>query len=413
MLAALRPAIGFDAHVFLLTDPATTVGHSPHAEVPCLPRLPEAIRLKYLTTVNRWTSLRRDQVPVGRLHRATGGELSRSPLWRELLQDFGISDVAVRGVRRPARLLGIPGSLADRRRAFSDDDVALLADVAPTDLPGAAGAPGRGLHDAGHRCGRGERTGRDPAGRPVADHRPDVRGHRLVSDAAADPPQQTPIPAAVYNVAAQLLAVRAGVDDHDRRRDPTVAGQHLGDVARQSTASTATPVSRRHRGVDRRDLGRSAIGPVRPLLRSQHPGTSSCSTLLGRGADTRDIAVEMAISDYTVQDHLKSIFAKTALTSRGALITTALGPRATVPRAGATAGCGDRRSRVDGVREGAEHDRRSGRRGEPVPVDRATGVQGRRRADQPRRSAVRGIGGDQTRSGRLPGPGGAIAWFRC
>ena len=40
-------------------------------------------------------------------------------------------------------------------------------------------------------------------------------------------------------------------------------------------------------------------------------------TLLGRGADTRDIAVEMAISDYTVQDHLKSIFAKTGADQPG------------------------------------------------------------------------------------------------
>ncbi len=58
-LAAIRRAIGFDAYVWLITDPETSVGSSPLADVPCLPELPQAIRLKYLTVINRWTGLPR------------------------------------------------------------------------------------------------------------------------------------------------------------------------------------------------------------------------------------------------------------------------------------------------------------------------------------------------------------------
>ena len=56
VLAVLRRVIGFDAYVWLVTDPETSVGSAPLADVPCLPELPRLIRLKYLTTVNRWTA---------------------------------------------------------------------------------------------------------------------------------------------------------------------------------------------------------------------------------------------------------------------------------------------------------------------------------------------------------------------
>jgi hypothetical protein len=56
-LTVIRRVVGFDAYAWLLTDPETSVGSSPLADVPCLPELPRLIRLKYLTTVNRWTSL--------------------------------------------------------------------------------------------------------------------------------------------------------------------------------------------------------------------------------------------------------------------------------------------------------------------------------------------------------------------
>jgi DNA-binding NarL/FixJ family response regulator len=43
------------------------------------------------------------------------------------------------------------------------------------------------------------------------------------------------------------------------------------------------------------------------------------------GAATRDVAQDMVVSEHTVQDHLKSIFAKTATRSRRTLLARALG----------------------------------------------------------------------------------------
>ena len=53
VLREIGTIIDYDAHVWLATDPRTAVGSAPLADVPCLPELPEAIRLKYLTEVNR------------------------------------------------------------------------------------------------------------------------------------------------------------------------------------------------------------------------------------------------------------------------------------------------------------------------------------------------------------------------
>jgi DNA-binding CsgD family transcriptional regulator len=46
---------------------------------------------------------------------------------------------------------------------------------------------------------------------------------------------------------------------------------------------------------------------------------------LAAGADTRAIAQQMFLSVHTVQDHLKSIFAKTETRNRRALLARALG----------------------------------------------------------------------------------------
>ena len=47
--------------------------------------------------------------------------------------------------------------------------------------------------------------------------------------------------------------------------------------------------------------------------------------LLATGVDTRTIANGMFLSEHTVQDHLKSIFAKTNTTNRRDLLARAVG----------------------------------------------------------------------------------------
>ena len=63
VLAVLREVIDFDAYVWLLTDPVTTVGAAPVADVPCLPEHPALIKAKYATPVNRWTVLQLQDSP--------------------------------------------------------------------------------------------------------------------------------------------------------------------------------------------------------------------------------------------------------------------------------------------------------------------------------------------------------------
>ncbi len=139
-----------------------------------------------------------------------------------------------------------------------------------------------------------------------------------------DEGDQAPIPAGAYNVAAQLLATETGVSDN-----PPLARVHLANgrwltlrAARMGTAQLA----------HQRDIAVS-IEPAAPGDRvsvfARACGLSARETELLHhlvtGAATRDITQHMFVSEHTVQDHLKSIFAKTATHNRRTLLARALG----------------------------------------------------------------------------------------
>lgn len=314
VLDELRRIVPFDAFAWLLTDPDSEVGTAPIADVPCLPDLPLLIRLKYATTVNRWTS---QAQPVATLHLATGGRLEASLMWRELLRDHGVTDIASMVFRDRfgcwafLDLWRIGGTFtaAEIRSLEKTIDVVTvslrqctLRTFDPPPVQPATEPRGAAVILLGGDLAVRAQT---------------AETERYLSAIVPPEGDRPAIPAAAYNVGAQLLAIENDIDQH-----PPTARVHLGSGAWVTLRAArlddgiATTIER-STSTERVDLFcRSAALTAREaeLLR-----------LLATGVDTRAVAAEMFLSVHTVQDHLKSMFAKTGTSSRRELLARSIG----------------------------------------------------------------------------------------
>ncbi len=322
MLDALRRAVGFDFHVFVLTDPVTCVGCDPHADVPLLDELPRLIRLKYTTTVNRWTTL--GDPPVALLRDRTGGRPDRSLLWRDLLSAADVTDVASMVFRDRFGCWGFLDLWRRRPAApFTSADAGFLATIAPV------------VTEALRRGQAGTFTAQ-PGGLTRRDAlvlllSPDLT-IRAQTQQTTDylrqllptPTERSPIPAAAYNVAAQLVAVEAGIDHHPARASThlnrgiwvTLRAARIGDSQPDGPSDIAVTIENAS-PVERLDIFRRAFA-----LTSRE---GELLRVLADGADTRHAAAQLHLSEHTVQDHLKSIFGKTGCRSRRELLARVLG----------------------------------------------------------------------------------------
>lgn len=310
LLGKLRRVVSFDAYAFLLTDPQTAVGSSPLADVPTplLGALPRLIRAKYLTAANRWTSLEPGQVAL--LSTVGDGD----PL-RALLSGHGVTDVASLVFRDRFGCWGFLDlwrasgvfTAADARRvaAFAGPVPAVLREAQAATFVARPPAPSRPGPVVLLLSPELDVIGQTP---PT---------HEYLQTLIPPGQGRAPVPASAYNVAAQLLAVESGVDDHQPSARVhlsaglwlTLRAARIGtDIA--VTVEESTPAER---------LGlftRASALSAREAELLAH---------LASGTDTRQIASRMFLSELTVQDHLKSVFAKTQTRSRKALLARALG----------------------------------------------------------------------------------------
>lgn len=326
LLGELRPHVPYDGHVFALTDPVTNVASSPHADVPMLPwdRLPELIRWRYLTQVNRSDRLLGH--PAASLLTATESP-EDSLVWRHVQRDLGIVDSA--SVAFGDRF-GAWGFLELLRtaRPFAQAELDVLTAVAPCVATGLRRAVARTFAEPASAPGA--------TGPAVLVLGPDL-AVRSQTDAAATalmrllPPDEPipPIPAAAYNVGAALIAQEAGVPVGEPwcrvhlggNRWVTVRASRLGqDVAVSIEPSTAT---------ERMDLFSRAHG-----LSGRE---SEILGLLVVGLDTREIAGQLFLSEHTVTDHVKALLAKTGARTRQRLLAGVIGAAADRPESPAQA----------------------------------------------------------------------------
>ena len=135
---------------------------------------------------------------------------------------------------------------------------------------------------------------------------------------------QAPVSASAYNLAAQLRAVEEGVD-----RDPPSARLHLRlgvwVTVRAARIEGPGPWSEHDIAVTIEESSPSERVDLFARVFGLSAREQELLEHLVAGRTTREIARCMWLSENTVQDHLKSILAKTSSHSRHAVLARALG----------------------------------------------------------------------------------------
>jgi DNA-binding CsgD family transcriptional regulator len=309
VIADLQRVIGFDRWCVPHADPATLLPGIGIADHDYGPGLPRALELEYSGAdfAAKHDLAQRPRL-ASSLGEETGGDLARSPRWDEVLRPVGIGDIAAAACRDPSGCWGWIEAYRDAsERPFSEGDLDLLA-AAGSSMAVVMRRSVIGVRRAGP-------SRSEPPGVLVLDRdlRPVSRTEAATRWIAALPLAELfamwgMLPAVIYPAAT---LARGGDLAHAHALLPMDEGRWIsieaapldgacdGDIAvtirTAGPAETFAVICRAH-GLTRRET--AVMGALTP------------------GLGTREVARTLHISDWTVQDHLKSVFAKLGVHSR-------------------------------------------------------------------------------------------------
>jgi DNA-binding CsgD family transcriptional regulator len=318
-VALLQRTIGFDRWCWPLADPEALIPLSGLAQHDYGPSVPRVLELEFSgLDVAAMDDVARRGSPVGALSRETGGDLSRSPRWDEVLRLLGIGDEAVLACRDRLGCWGWLKAYRDRSdRAFSPDELVLLADV--------AAALGRGLRRAHGRTASAPPPVSSSAGVVALDDR-----LAPVSTTAAAREWMSALPGAAAYAAFGMLpamvypvAMRARRGEVARVLERTVEGRWVLIEAAMLDGAGA--------GADAVAVTFRSPTPAETFDRLSRiygltPRERDIAAAVAAGHDTAAMSALLSISPLTVQDHLKAIFDKTGVRSRAALASRFASP---------------------------------------------------------------------------------------
>lgn len=343
ILAEVATMVPFDAFVWPLCDPVTTVGMAPRARIPCPQELPTLIRLKYLSGAGRWTELMHSPVPAASLLKATQGEPSRSPVWSGVLQRYGVRDVlSVVFADKYGCWAWLDLWRTGDSVPFTDEETAYLGEPAAAVTAGLRRSVARQF-----RTRLEPEPGPDPAagtgaGQPglpeqavlTLDDDLAIAGRTASVDDWLQLLQPGPVPhdhvpAEVLNVAAQVAAREALVDTHAAEcRVYVGAGRWASLRANRMESGVSGPTPpvavtiQASTPAARLDMFARAFGLT--------PRQGELLWLTATGADTAAMADAQGVTPYTVQDQFKQLFQACGVHSRASLLAIALGTGARV-----------------------------------------------------------------------------------
>ncbi|MFB4302476.1 response regulator transcription factor [Actinomadura sp. NTSP31] len=320
----LRALVPFDASVWRATDPLTGLMTAPVR----IENLQEGGSATYwdnellAENINLFSDLARATVPAAALRESTGDMPERSPLYRGYLRPRGLGDE----LRAVLRVGGRPwGHISlfreEGRPSFTASEITLVAGLS---LPLARRLRSFARPSAGPDTTTASGPGLllfDSAGALISVN-DDARRH--LDDLPSGPSSPTPLgirlPAWIHGMAVGARAkAEAGVEGGAEVRIRDQAGRWL--VCRASCMRGAGG-SFGHTALVIEPATSVQVG----LLTAEACGLSEreleITQAVARGLTTGEIAQNLFISVHTVRDHLKAIFRKAGVSSRGELIAT-------------------------------------------------------------------------------------------
>jgi DNA-binding CsgD family transcriptional regulator len=315
LLPRLRKAVPFDAAFWSTVDPATLLFTQPQQlEIPAS-AIPYFVNNEFIDDdVNKWTTLARDRVGVRTLVEATAGAPDTSPRYRDVFRPLGLGDELRAVFRSGGTCWGFMCLHREGGASFSREEVLFVQRI--------SSQVGEGIR-AGHLVASmgASPFGSEPGLVVLGPHGSvlsmTAAGERWLAELGHPDLGRSGLPLELQALAATLQrhdAERAELPRlHVRTRTGRWAVLHAARLPAEGAESIAVIIDEPSPG---------ELAPILMVAYGLTKQEQTLTTLVCRGATTREIGVSLRITSNTVQDHLKSIFDKTGVRSRGELVAT-------------------------------------------------------------------------------------------
>jgi DNA-binding CsgD family transcriptional regulator len=328
----LAKSVPFDASCWLGLDPETLLPTSHFSRDYSVADLLLLVSNEFLEDdFNKFRELARGEMAVAILSEATDGELGRSRRHVDFLVERGFGDGdELRGVlREPDGTTWGAIAIHRRRGRFDANDRAIVASL--------TGMLANGIRRAIVRSSLSGEAGREPVGLvllrsddTIETATPSARRwlEELFDSTSASTAASNRPPLTVASVAGVARrAARGTSDEVASSRIPRRSGGWLRlDASPLEDARVAVMIS-----------SGSDAGVAEMIARAHGLSVREREvvSLTLRGLSTREMAAELGVTPYTVQDHLKSVFDKVGVRSRrelaAQLFVADVVPRMAVP----------------------------------------------------------------------------------
>lgn len=315
----LRRIVPFDGSAWFAVDPATVLATAPARIENVEAGHCESYRAREYLVEDAllFRDLARTDAGVGTLYRATDEHPARSARYREFLAPQGYDDELRATFRVGGSTWGIVDLYRERGRApFTAREVDLVRTVAP-----AIGLALRGLSQVARI---GAATSVDGPGTALFDASGrllslDDQAERLFAEIAGTQWAALPLPmTAIYAIVARATAIQAGTDRGPAAsRVRSACGRWLSVHASclRGTGGEPGPIA-----LTIEPAKSAQIAPIIVEAYSLTPREQEITRAVARGLSNPEIAAELYLSPHTVRDHLKAIFGKVGVGSRGELV---------------------------------------------------------------------------------------------